>query len=728
MRTSMGEGWNSRGGPIPPLLLVALGVASAAAPQPPRREMPVFGSSVTLVAVPVFVTDKSGKSVSGLTAADFEVEDAGKRTPIVAFQEIDVDAPATEGSQAEMAALPVAVQAAAPRQFLLLLDSRFSPRAGLFFARKAATDYVRDSLASGDLVAVATTGPAGLRVLANFTSDHEYVSEVIAGTARGGTPSSDPLGFSSTGISGGVGSLISDPVGIGGISAGGSGGGGGKGVDADAEFAAQDALMAEAARTERLGTAFGFLDDLKKLVQSLAPLRGRKQIVLFSGGFPEDLWAQRGGRTAPDGEPLLAKMKEVYRLAGQADVVIHTIDLVGLEQSVDLSSQLGPNGSLDSSGPASAETALKADLGRGTLIALSVNTGGQRIPPRGDFGKAFGQVDEISRHSYVLAFEASENDARSERPRSLKVRVRRPGLSVSHRPEYSLSEPKAASSGGVQMLASEAIGKGLSGGRLRLRLQTLPYRDREGAESIQAVLRIDGPALAEAAQGKTLGLQVYGYAMDKGRVLNGLALNTSIDLAKVGEALRKSGINLLTSFPVPAGNADLRFFVRAGSSDLTGSIQKNVAVPAFAPGGLVLSAPLFALPPAGQVVVPFQPQNRPPIPIPFYVGDDRFVPDAAPVLTRGQPRGTCVFVWREGREATAPLKVTGEIVRPGHDPVPLRFDDAPRVATEADGFDRYLVTVQAPEVEAGDYLLRLRFAEPGTGRVSKTETPVVIQD
>lgn len=696
-----------------PLIFLVAGLAQGAAQAPPRAEPPVFGVGVSLVAVPVFVTDKSGRAVAGLTADDFEIEDGGKKVPIAAFQAIDADVPSTLESQEKLATLPVAVQAAAARQFLLLIDMRFSPRAGLFFARKAATEYVRNSLASGDLVAVATTGPSGLKILTNFTSDHNYVAEVIAGTSTAGTPSSDPLGFSSAGRSGGVGSLISDPLGTGGGLNAASGAGG----VAEAELAEQDALAQQASLREYRGGAFSFLGDLEKLVQAISPLRGRKQIVLFSGGFSETSW------TGPDGEPLLAKMGKLYREAGRADVVIHSVDLAGIQESIDLASQTGPNGNLDATGPSQAGTfTLNQDSGRGTLVAMSLNTGGRAIRPRGDFGKAFGEVDQISRHSYVIAFEATESEGKSASPRSLKVRVKGAGLSVSYRPEYTLSAPRVAS----QIQATEAIAKGLSGGRLGLHLTALPYRDAAGARSVHAVLRIDGGALAEAATGKQLAVQVFGYAMASGRVLDGIALNTGVDVSKFGPALKSSGITLITAFPVSTGNVDLRFFVRAGTSDLTGSLQRTVAVPAFGADQGVLSSPIFLLPPAGQVVFPFQPQSRRQIKIPFYAGDERFVPDTTAILTPGRAREACVFVWRDRTGPLSPFNVSADLIRPGQPAQPIRLEGAPRVVPDSDGFDRYMLKLIPPDT-AGDYTLRLTFADPGTGRTSRTETAITIE-
>ncbi|MEO8358778.1 MAG: VWA domain-containing protein, partial [Vicinamibacteria bacterium] len=434
--------------------VVLVGACSLAlgAQVPQRHQPPVFGVGVTLVAVPVFVTDKSGKGVAGLTADDFEVEDGGKKVSIVAFQAIDVDARVSpEPQEAAAAELPLAVQAAATRQFMLLIDSRFSPGKGLYFGNKAAAAYVRDSLAPGDLVAVATTSRAGLKVLTNFTRDHEYVAKVIAGASTQGMPGSDPLGFSSTGLQGGLGSILTDLPGTGsGISAAG-----GAGNAADAELAYLDALQAQAGRRESQNGALGFLGDLETLVRRMESLRGRKQIVLFSGGFAEDLWLGLD----PDTEILFGKMQAIYREAGRADVVIHSVDLNGITEAIDLTSQTGPNGALNDVGPANGvvHSGSKDSAGRGTLIAMSLNTGGQAIRPGGDFGKVLGEMDRISRHSYVIAFEASEAVGSAERPRRLQVKVRRPGLSVSHRPEYSLATPRRASNSDVEGQAREAI-------------------------------------------------------------------------------------------------------------------------------------------------------------------------------------------------------------------------------------------------------------------------------
>lgn len=661
--------------------------------QPPKPL--VFGSGVTIVAVPVFVTDKSGRSVGGLTADDFEVEDNGKKTPIVAFQAIDVDAPPPPET---IASLPVGAQAAARRQFLILVDMEFSTLRGLAQSRRAAAAYVRETLAPGDLVAAATSGKTGINLLTNFTADHEYVARALEGGKVQNDRVTDPLGL-------GTGSPPS-----------------GRRAEADeatAEIEAQERDFLEDVRSH---DAHAFLTNAVSLVKLLAPLRGRKQLVLMSASFPESVWMPATA-SYPGSNPATRQtnpdennrtMKELFREAAAADVVIHAIDLNGLEGPMDLSQQIAATGAADVRSTGGARS------GQGTLVALAHNTGGTYVRPRNDFERALADMDQVSRRSYVLAFEAAAD--KPDQPRKLKVRVRRDGLTVSHRTTYTLAASNAVTATeGAKLQAAEAISKGLTEGPLQLDVVALPYQDAEGRPVVHAVLQVGGPALTEAAQGATLPLQVYGYALDNGRVLDSIAMNGSIDLAKAGADVQRSGLGIVTAFPVSAPSVDLRFFVRAGSAGAIGSLEKSVPAPDTIEAGWI-SPPMFTLPRAGHFAIPFQPSGRPRIDVPFRLGEEAFIPDPAPVLTRARPREVCVFV-RSRSAASEPLEVSGEFRQGGGAAKPLRAEGL-RIVKDRDGFDRYVLTVRAPELVPGAYVLRLKFTDPETARSRTTEVAV----
>ena len=261
---------------------------------------------------------------------------------------------------------------------------------------------------------------------------------------------------------------------------------------------------------------------------------------------------------------------------------------------------------------------------------------------------------------------------------------------------------------------------------MSLRLVAMPYRDREGGSSIPAVLYIDRPALAAVARGGRLDLQVYGYAMAAGRVLDTLTLETTLDLSKLGASVRSDGVRVLTAFAVSPGAVELRFFVRAGAVGDTGSIRREVEMPAKVENETRLSAPVLMLPPTGKIVVPLPTQNGPQLEIPFRLGSAAFVPDAVS-LEPGRARDLCVFVRRARPGSSDPLEVTGEIARPGEAALSLRIEGAPQIVPDADGFDRYVVTVIAPQATPGVYALRLTFRDGATERTTRTETQVVLE-
>src|SRR5437867_4739936 len=151
---------------------------------------------VVLVEVPVNVTDREGRPVQNLTAADFEVFDDGKKQPITGFEIID-----QRGTVHVPAAGEPPVNPAVRRHFLMLFDLSFGSPSGIVAARRAARDFVVNRMKDLDLGAVATySTETGIRLLVSFTTDRSQLAYAIDTL---GLPSlaehmADPLGLTIT--------------------------------------------------------------------------------------------------------------------------------------------------------------------------------------------------------------------------------------------------------------------------------------------------------------------------------------------------------------------------------------------------------------------------------------------------------------------------------------------------------------------------------------------------
>jgi VWFA-related protein len=238
-------------------------------PAPKAAATPVFSSDVSLVLLPVFVIDKDGKAARGLSAADFDVEQDGRRAEVVSFRYVDT----TDAEEQD----ELKVASAARRRFLLLFDKSFTDLPGLDRARRAAGDFVRRRLAASDLAAVATFDVQnGVRVIASFTDDRALLSHAIATL---GVPSlariSDPLGLALD-----MGLTDLQPAGAG----------------EETQAGAPQALIDSVARVMvvRMRSADEqvyrhnvntLIDGLDTLARALRGVEGRKQVLYFSAGF-----------------------------------------------------------------------------------------------------------------------------------------------------------------------------------------------------------------------------------------------------------------------------------------------------------------------------------------------------------------------------------------------------------------------------------------------------------
>jgi VWFA-related protein len=700
------------------LALAALAAATvpigalAAAPQA-RPEVPVFGTGVQVVAVPVFVTEKDGRAVPGLTRDDFELLDQGRQVPVVAFEAVDAGSPVLP----EPGTAPPLVQAAAQRQFLLLFDLMFSSPVGIMRARDAALGFVREAVAPSDLVAAATFGHAGLRVLVGLTTDRLQLTQAIQNLGLVETERlRDPLNLA---WDLGIIDLVRP-------------GGAGAGIPAASK--SNDYLIdlyRMNLRNERVQYATqvtGYLGAMEQLGRLLENLQGRKQVILFSGGFDpavllgadgserQDilnarmagaLWDVPSDRYLGD-STARQKLDALYGALAASDSVIHAIDVEGLVAG----------GNIDQPLPS-------VDQGRETLAQFALNTGGRFVKDTSDLGAGLRQILDATRYSYVLAFEPNEPARKKEKPRKLEVKLKREGLSVSHRRSYvfPVSGPTRDASV-AQLQAAESIVKGLSGGPIALRVVAVPYRDAKGRTLLPLVLEADGTSLTAGA-GAQLKLEVYGYALDgEGRIRDVLFLNPTLDLGKLGERLHQHGLQVITSFALPPGPADLRFLVRDTASGRAGSLRVRLTIPPFEGDTFVVSPPLFVDDPQARVVLPTPSRMNPEIEIPFRIRDVAFTPDGLPTIDRGAPREVCLLAWRgTGEAAAGPLEVTAELVG-ATAASPLAFARPPRLARDADGFQRVAFTLEPVDLPDGPYALRVTLRDPRTASEARSEVGV----
>ncbi len=109
-------------------------------------------------------------------------------------------------------------------------------------------------------MAVATYARSGLKILTTFTPDRAYVARVI-----------DTLGLAPEALA------TSDPLALGG---GESGTSNEAGFDVEGELREELEVLSRSMVQNYRRHVLDFLQDLERLGAALAPLRGRKQVVL----------------------------------------------------------------------------------------------------------------------------------------------------------------------------------------------------------------------------------------------------------------------------------------------------------------------------------------------------------------------------------------------------------------------------------------------------------------
>ncbi len=670
---------------------------------------PVFRSDVSLVLMPVFVIDKDGKAVRGLTAADFEVQQDGRPAEVVSFRYIDTTDADEQDEQR--------VASAARRRFLLLFDKSFTSLPGVKRARGAASDFVRRRLAPSNLAAVATFDVHnGIRVVANFTEDRALLSHAIA-----------TLGVPSL-------SKIADPLGL------------------AADFAITDLqaaeAMQEAALPQELVDSFAraqmirmrsadeqiylhnvgtLLEGLDGLAAALRGVEGRKQVLYFSAGFDSRvLVGQWGDEQRAQGEAVSrgqlwevdsmarfgdSRLRETLgnttRNLAAADTVVHSIDVTGL----------GGDSSL-------TRTAVNRDLGRDTsnresLGTFARDTGGRLFDNANDLGPALAEMLEMTSRYYVLGIQPD----REKGPGSfhkLKVKVARKGVKLSHRPGFFELEAVGTTQSPLQRQfdLAELVMTGEGRNDVPFTSLCLPFPSPGDKQKLGLVLQVPRESLPWSSS-EPLGIEVYAYAVaDDGSVRDHLAQSLRLDPGRADPQGLAHGISVFGSFEVPPGRYTIRLMVRESTSGKSSVRLLDVGVPAYD------ARSVFALPPLVlddterwlKMQLARDKSASPDAQAPFQLDAHPFVPRTSFEVRSGARERLVLMVFDPELEGDPAADVEirssltasdGRAVEPGR----LRVE---RVLDDGDGRRTFVFSYLPEDVAAGDYTLRIGLGESGS--------------
>ena len=384
-------------------------LVSAAVAWPSARQQnpppPGFRSTVDVVRVEATVLDKDRHPVRGLTADDFSVLENGQARPVVAFAPVEL--PRTPPSMQKTAAwlrdAPRDIVSNdgtdAGRLVVIAFDwsVRFYDQA---LARRIALAAV-DALGPTDEATVLFTKPAPTAgIPQGFTGDHARLRAAI----------SQPFAVALTDPHPDRSKTIIDPEG----------------------YTSGECLC-----------GLCTLDALTALGRTLRSVSQRPKVVLFIGTYVRTFEAMRP-TTAPPNIPgqirpsfstmpgttdcparLRDARRAFERAMAEANVTVHVLNPVGID--TESSTPLGPG---------------RMRERQDSLPIIADLTGGRTVTNTETPENQVASILDESSAYYVLGFTPGSSP-RAEAERPIELRVRRPGVTVKARNQYSLADQPA---------------------------------------------------------------------------------------------------------------------------------------------------------------------------------------------------------------------------------------------------------------------------------------------
>lgn len=581
----------------------------AGTPSPPTptqdQQMETITVGTAVVQVDAIVTDKSGRRVTGLTAADFQVLDEGASQTVDFFSAIEGSHALQTSNAATVSngdSAPASTTAALPvspltipyqgRHIALVFDDLNLSSENFLRSRRAFTEYINNNLTPNDMVALISTGGA-LASMQQFTNDKDRLLSAlnrIAAQTRAGDTGQRQVSMTDTeairidsgdrtalqnvmrrsaaidaGPQNTLGTGVNDPT--------------GRALQPDDERGVNEARIrtAATARVREIGAkARNNLITLDALFRGMSDLPGRKIVILITESFIT------AGGTSEDISNQLVQLIEVARRGG---VSVYALDAVGLRTESTKASE-------EISGSGLAFKNINPDLTMssfeqlGAARALVSGTGGELIANTNSLIAGLQKAIDDSSSYYVVGFKPNKLDNKFHR---LSITIKgKPDLVVRTRKGY--------------LAANQETIRGTEGELIRalkspIALMDLPVDlvanvvPSAGESVVVTGLHVGRnyltlPAATAADQTAAYEVVAYVFAAGRDQPVGNAGGTITYDLAKeplTRQKLKSEGFIYIPSqsFRFEPGIYQMRAVIREKTSGAVGSAYQFFEVPDF---------------------------------------------------------------------------------------------------------------------------------------------------
>ncbi len=466
------------------------------AQQAPIPDQPFAESiDVSVANVEVFVTDRDGRAVQGLTRGDFDLFVDGRKVEIVNFSEVAEGAPVPAPEAPPVPQIAGAVPApqtapapeAPPLSLVVFVDNDNLRPFGRNRVLRQLKDFLDSAVGPRDRVMIVTHDQ-GVIVRRPLSSGKESLAADLAKleklAARGVIQDSHARRTLES---------------IQGLTSSAPGSRGGNGA-CDREDEMKQIARSYAQEVEndvRLS-----LSSLGSVVESLSGLEGRKAILYVSDGLEMHPGEQAfelvhelcGGASAVmEEQDLASRFRALTRLANSDGVTFYTLESAGVRNFSNASAEDNP---LAISPLAIVNMDLeKMGDTQQALFNLASETGGRAVLNGNDIRPDLAKIAGDLRSYYSLGYTPEHSG--DGRVHSIEVKVRREGLKVRNRTTYTDRPREAQLAARVQT----ALLHGVVDNPLQARLELVSSQPEKGKHLVTVRLRLPLKQLVLISQG-----------------------------------------------------------------------------------------------------------------------------------------------------------------------------------------------------------------------------------